>query len=373
MKGIIENRCLDCYAGVIFLAERRAAMDNVYIALIICTYHRKEIVEANIAQLQASAFFDREDKKHFGHLYIYVVDNGEDFDPVNTPFLRVIQNTKNTGGSGGFQRGLEEIRKSDLEFTHVIFMDDDVRYEIESFYILYDYLLQATAADRDRPVAGRMLCMDRPNIQYTAAEIWNGGKIQHVEHMRDLSVFPFETGKVEKNSGADYGGWWFCCYPMSFAKNNDILPFFLHCDDVEYGLRCGKSPVIIEGVHVWHETYDKRMTPLMLYYDTRNPLFVNQIHGIGAAPEYIFSEWKNTITKYHVMKDWTSEYYVILAMNDFLKGLNWLMRIDSAKYHKRLQRVRGNRYKNAIFWRIVARRFRRYEMRCLNEKVCGRY
>lgn len=336
-------------------------MNNVYIALIICTYHRKGFLEANIKQLLVSDFFDPEDKRYFGHLYIYVVDNGLDFESVNDSFLHIIRNPKNTGGAGGFQRGLEEVRKSDTEFTHVIFMDDDVRFETESFYILYDYLLQVSASDWDRPVAGRMLCMDRPNIQYTAAETWNGGNIRHVEHMRDLSVFPFETGKVEKNSGADYGGWWFCCFPMSFAKNNDILPFFLHCDDVEYGLRCGKSPVTIEGVHVWHETYDKRMTPLMLYYDTRNPLFVNQIHGIGAAPEYIFSEWKNTITKYHVMKDWTSEYYVILAMNDFLKGLDWLKRIDSAKYHKHLQRVRGNRYKNAIFWRIVAKRFRRYE------------
>lgn len=348
-------------------------MANVYIALIICTYHRKEFVKPNIAQLLASNFFNQEDIKHFGHLYIYIVDNGMDFEPVNDPFLHIVQNPKNTGGAGGFQRGLEEVRKSDTEFTHVIFMDDDVRFETKSFYILYDYLLQVTESDRDRPVAGRMLCMDRPNIQYTAAEIWNAGKIQHIEYMRDLSIFPFETGKVEKNSGADYGGWWFCCFPMSFAKSNDILPFFLHCDDVDYGLRCGKSPVIIEGVHVWHETYDRRMSPLMLYYDTRNPLFVNQIHGIGAAPDCIFSEWKDAITKYHVMKDWTSEYYVILAMNDFLKGLDWLKRIDPAKYHKRLQKVRGSRYKNAIFWRIVAGRFRRYEARNGSNKDEDRY
>ena len=58
-------------------------------------------------------------------------------------------------------------------------------------------------------------------------------------------------------------------------QDNDVLPFFIHCDDVEYGLRCGRKPIIIEGVQVWHETYDKRMTPLMQYYDTRNPLFDN--------------------------------------------------------------------------------------------------
>ncbi|MCM1500811.1 MAG: glycosyltransferase family 2 protein [Clostridium sp.] len=338
-------------------------MNDVRIALIICTYHRKEFVDANIAQLLASNFFDHEDKKYFSRLYIYVVDNGFDFEPQNGPYLYIVRNSKNTGGSGGFQRGLEEVRRSDVKFTHVIFMDDDVRFETESFYILYDYLLQIAVSDWDRPVAGRMLCMDKPNIQYTAAEIWNGGKIKHIEHMRDLSVFPFERGKVERDSGADYGGWWFCCYPMSFTESNDIMPFFLHCDDVEYGLRCGKSPIIIEGVHVWHETYEKRISPLMLYYDTRNPLFVNQIHGTGASPEFIFAEWKITISKYHAMKDWISEYYVISAMNDFLKGVSWLKKIDSAKRHKYLQKIKSNRYKNAIFWRIVARRFRKYVLR----------
>lgn len=334
-------------------------------ALIICTYHRKKFVERNIAQLLASKFFNPRDKTYFGHLCVYVVDNGMDFRPVSNSFLHILRNPKNTGGSGGFQRGLEEVRKSNSGFTHVIFMDDDVQFETESFYILYEYLLQTSPLDWDRPVAGRMLCMDKPDIQYTAAEIWNGGKIQHVEYMRDLSVSPFEAGKVEKNSGADYGGWWFCCFPMSFAKNNDILPFFLHCDDVEYGLRCGKPPVIIEGVHVWHETYEKRITPLMLYYDTRNPLFVNQIHGIGESPDCVFSEWRKIIAKYHVRGDWKSEYYVILAMNDFLKGVDWLKRIDPAKYHRHLQRIRSNRYKNAIAWRVVARRFRKYIERSL--------
>ena len=61
-------------------------------------------------------------------------------------------------------------------FTHVIFMDDDVVFDINSFYLLFDFLTQVDEENRDRPVAGRMFCMDRPNIQYTAAEKWNGGK-----------------------------------------------------------------------------------------------------------------------------------------------------------------------------------------------------
>ena len=102
------------------------------------------------------------------------------------------------------------------------------------------------------------------------------------------------------------------------------------------------------------------MTPLMQYYDTRNPLFVNQIHGFLPEAGQVLSEWKDKITEYHVREDWITEYYVILAMNDFLKGMNWLKRIDSAKYHRKLQRMKSCRIKNAICWRIVAYRYRKH-------------
>jgi len=137
-----------------------------------------------------------------------------------------------------------------------------------------------------------------------------------------------------------------------------VLPFFIHCDDVEYGLRCGRKPIIIEGVQVWHETYDKRMTPLMQYYDTRNPLFVNQIYGFLPETEQVMEAWKQKITEYHVRKDWLTEYYVILAMNDFLKGMRWLKRINAERYHRKLQRARSSKLKNAVCWRVVTLKFR---------------
>ena len=107
---------------------------------------------------------------------------------------------------------------------------------------------------------------------------------------------------------------------------------------------------------MWHETYDKRMTPLMQYYDTRNPLFVNQLYGFLPEPLQLLRQWKDKMTAFHVKGDWLSEYYVILAMNDFLKGMEWLKRIDAGKYHKKLQKAKSCRVKNAICWRLVEHR-----------------
>ncbi|MGN1167606.1 MAG: glycosyltransferase [Lachnospiraceae bacterium] len=331
-------------------------MRNIILAVNICTYHRRDYIEKNISKLLSSLFFLDVNSKYYGRLHIFVVDNGAEIPICNTEYVHYFHN-RNTGGSGGFQRGLEEIRNFPVDFTHVIFMDDDVDFELESFYILFDFLQNVDEEYQDNPVAGRMFCMDKRNIQYTAAEIWNQGDIKHVEFLRDTSVGTYKYGTVVLDSGADYGGWWFCCYPYEFVRDNDILPFFIHCDDVEYGLRCGKAPIIIEGVQVWHETYDKKVTPLIQYYDTRNPLFVNEIHNISKEPEQILKEWKKKISDFHVKKDWDSEYFTILGLRDYLRGIDWLYRIDASNHHNSLCKKRGNRIKNAVMWRYVQRIF----------------
>ena len=139
---------------------------------------------------------------------------------------------------------------------------------------------------------------------------------------------------------------------------NDILPFFIHCDDAEYGLRHGGRPIVINGIQVWHETFEKRQTPLILYYDTRNSLFVNQIYGFLPEWKTVLEDWKTKITKFHIQRDWATEYYVILAMNDFIKGINWLKRVDPEKYHKKLEKIKSCKIKNAVCWRIVEKRFK---------------
>ena len=332
-------------------------MKNINIAVNICTYHRNDFVEHNISKLLQSKFFDLTDRDYYGKLHIFVIDNGCELECHDGDFLHVFHN-KNTGGSGGFQRGIEEIRNSNIDFSYVIFMDDDVKFELDAFYILYDFLVSVPEQYELNPVAGRMFCLDKPDIQYTAAEIWNYGDLKHVEYMRKITPDDYCYGNVVYDSGADYGGWWFCCFPMSFVRTNDVLPFFIHCDDVEYGLRCGRAPIIIEGVHVWHETFDKRQTPIMLYYDTRNPLFVNAIHFPWLDSQAVLNKWHETITSYHVAGDFVSEYYVIRGMLDFLKGLKWLKHVDSERYHRRLLNMKGNKWKNAISWRVAEKWFK---------------
>ena len=333
-------------------------MLNVKLALNICTYKREKDIKKNLDLLYTSSFFNPEDEEHYGRLHIFVIDNASELIIDEHEFLHVFKN-RNTGGSGGFQRGIEEIRKYD-DFTHVIFMDDDVIFELSCFYILFDFLKEVEGENALRPVAGRMFDKDNPSVQYTAAEIWNGGDIKHVEFMRDISDGSYTPGKVIYDSGAEYGGFWFCCYPYAFVRENDIFPFFLHCDDVEYGLRCGKSPIIIEGVQVWHETWEKKMSPQVLYYDFRNSLFVNELNGSLPSIHEIYNEWKNAITEQHVKHNYLNEYMLIRAMRDYLRGINWLYKVNHERLNIRLHNVVTNRFINSISWRLVDRRLKEY-------------
>ena len=332
--------------------------NRVHLALNICTYKREDQLKHNISQLLQSKFFDDLEEEYYGKLDIFIVDNASEINMDSNPFVHLFHNP-NTGGSGGFQRGIEEIRKYDNEFTHVIFMDDDVSFENSCFYILFDFLRTEEEIYKKRPVAGRMIDKDNPTIQWTAAEKWNGGDIQHVEFLRDISDGTYQPGKVNYDIDADYGGWWFCCYPYSFVKDNDVMPFFIHCDDVEYGLRCGEVQIIIEGVQVWHETWEKKMNPVMLYYDTRNTLFVNEMYGYISEPKKLLFNWKTQITSYHVQEDYLNEYMVIIGMRDFLRGIQWLSKLDTRKNHVKLVSMPISKYRTAISWRLVERKLRR--------------
>ena len=329
---------------------------QVCLALNICTYHRRKALEHSLDVIRDSRFFQKNDLL-YGQLQVYVVDNASEISMSKEEFISVYYNP-NTGGSGGFTRGLVEIRKalSKTGVTHVVFMDDDVEFFPETFYRLYALLSLMKEEYWNEVIAGRMFRMDDRKVQYTAAEIWNRGDIRHLGFNADMTQLE-ALKTVNDNTGAEYGGWWFCCFPVEFAKENDPLPFFLHCDDVEYGLRHGGTPIILNGIQVWHETYEYRTNAILEYYDYRNSRFVNAKYGRVEEPTEEYRQWKAEISKAHIDNNLTLEYMRIKAFGDYLKGYRWLIKHDGLKLHNKLNRIKGGRIRNALAWRIVSMSF----------------
>lgn len=329
--------------------KKQKREQRVNIALNICTYHRTKEVLRNLEQIKNSLFF-RRGNQLYKKLSVMIVDNGSEHKKIRRRRIRLVHN-ENCGGSGGFKRGLEEIRKMH-QITHVVFMDDDVEFVNESLYRLYALLSHLKAEYQHESVAGRMFRTDERWIQYTASEIWNKGDLRHIGLNVDMSIQD-NICEMNENANGEYGGWWFCCYPMSFAQKNDPQPFFIHCDDVEYGLRHGGTPIILNGIQVWHETYEYRQSPVIRYYDTRNPLFVNELMGYEVNYEELLEQWDRNIVQARDNGDYELEFYLIQGIADYLKGMNWLNGLDSQKYSECLMNQEISKDNNAKLWHKI--------------------
>ena len=322
----------------------------ISLSLVICTYKRKESLEENLDHIRK----DPELRKLFQEkrFIVRVVDNAKELSDSYGKGIRVYPN-ENTGGSGGFSRGMEEsVKEKELyQTSHVILMDDDVKLQVESLHRLYALLSHIRPKYAQEPVAGRMFRLDRREIQYTAAEIWNGGDLRHIGWNHDMTLKE-NLPSMNNNEGAEYGGWWFACYPIEYVEKNRPLPFFLHCDDVEYGLRHGGTPIILNGIQVWHETYEYRQSPVTAYYDTRNTLIVNAMIGILPPKDIVLREWKRKISEAHVQGDYLLERMLILGLMDAAKGKKYLYKCQkSKKYAQLYKRRKASKIGNAILWR----------------------
>ncbi|MDE6568943.1 MAG: glycosyltransferase, partial [Lachnospiraceae bacterium] len=115
---------------------------EVSIAVGICTFKREEYIRKTLQNLQ-STFFDQPESALYGHLHVYVSDNGNTlpYETINGEYVRCYPN-KNAGGASGFTRALLEALKDQekRQYTHFLFMDDDISIEPEAIYRTYSLL-----------------------------------------------------------------------------------------------------------------------------------------------------------------------------------------------------------------------------------------
>lgn len=321
---------------------------DIKVSIVICTYKRRSQLEQLLEELRSQG------KNAVNQwMRMIVVDNASELSNGYGKDIHVYHN-RNTGGAGGFFRGMEETVKNMQEFpaTHVLLLDDDVILQKESVYRLYALLSYEKKEYEKEVIAGRMFRLDQPHVQYTAAEIWNGGNIKHIGWNQDMTDRS-RLFSMNENAGAEYSGWWFACFPIEFVKRNRPMPFFLHCDDVEYGLRHGGTPIILNGIQVWHETYEYRQSPVIAYYDMRNTLIVNAIYGLYKPDKEVLQWWKSKISRQHLEKQYLKEYMLILGMRDYLRGKQYFEKHDVERKNKRLRKKRGIKIVNSLLWRMT--------------------
>ena len=303
---------------------------EVSVAVIICTYKREAYLLSNIRKI-SEQISDYKLK-----LQIIVVDNACSLDSADMPKNVILISNINSGGSGGFGKGMKAASEMSV-FTHFILMDDDVKIDCISLRKLIGFLKIADHDHTDICVSGAMLYMNDPVRQFESGGYFSPEGIQSgTGHYLDMTKkTDLYTNELEKK--INYGGWWFMCIPMRYAdEGNYPMPFFIKYDDVEYSLRCKLEIITVNGVGVWHEPFEWKYNSSSEYYNIRNYLFLRSIMD----KRFTKHSARKIAQKQYLEKLCRQQYKMAKAVKwgylDYLKGLDTLEKLDAAENHKRV-------------------------------------
>lgn len=321
-----ESRDAHLFSGA-YISNDDDLMRHVHIAIDICTFKREQYLLRNIEVLE-DTILENEKSPLYGKVKVYISDNGRSLDigAIQTKTVKVFPNC-NAGGSGGFTRGIIEILKDKKQygFTHLIFMDDDVIIEPDALVRTYAMLSLLKDEYKDSTIAGAMFRLDLRYVQHEADVIWDGKNPITRYPGLDLRVWD-AVKKNEEITNSDYAAWWYACYSLNVIKEDNLpLPVFIHMDDVEYGIRNKKTIILLNGICVWHESFENKRASSLNYYDVRNMLLVNTLYRPTVTHwqiyKYLLKRTGANILRYR----YKDVFLIYKGVADYCKGIDWLM------------------------------------------------
>lgn len=343
-RGIV---CCSLYAigddcavfGGAYMTEIEAEkLNEVDIAIDICTFKREAFIERNIALLNRS-IIQNSDCDMYGHLDVFISDNGQtlDIQRLQSNCIHIFKN-RNTGGSGGFARGMMEIidYSEKRPFSHVLVMDDDVLINVYGLLLNYRLLRMLKPAYLGKTIAGAMLRLDNRWKQHECCGTWNGRFVKRGKKSMDLRELECVL-QNEMEVPFDFNAWWYSCIPISKITNDNLpIPMFIRMDDVEFGLRTGSDILTMNGICLWHENFANKFASSMDYYEIRNLLVLNSLR----KPDM---NWKQGCARmmYRIVANIVRYRYkdcelVLWGVKDFLAGADAFMTRDAEELHKRV-------------------------------------
>ena len=297
------------------------------IGLVFFTFKREEYVKGNVKRLRKRFKEDKYLGESFG---IFVVDNGNTLKGDDVEGALLFPNP-NTGGSGGFTRGMLEVQARP-EYTHFLLMDDDLIFETEILAKILFWTEMSVNASRIT-IGAAMLFLDRPYMQHELGCLHPSYKTRSLHagyDLRDRNDILFN----EYEQKADYTGWWCCCMPIeTIDRIGKPLQFFIKIDDVEYSVRAENEIILTNGIGVWHENFDDKYSSELEYYIIRNGCIYHMIHEKKKTRMAIMKRLVARFAKELVQYRYEIIDMVIDGFKDFLKGADFFTTLDNEKKH----------------------------------------
>lgn len=306
--------------------------NKVNIGLAICTYKREKILEKNLKNLLTDI---GNDNSEFGDsLKIFISDNASTLSKENENDYVKIYHNMNCGGCGGFTRCMLEIMNYNENtsniITHIILLDDDAEVNMDTLILTYTFLSILNDTYKEYIISGAMLWKEKTYMQHSAGERFEAGKGVCCHAMYDLKSFEMVV-RNEIELGIDYTGWFYCCLPVNLIYKLGLpLPLFVHCDDIEYGLRNNHRFISLNGITVWHPCHEVKAAPLMTYYDNRNLLIILSKHTPHIIKKRkIILKLTRGMIKNIARYNYTEIKLMIRGIEDFCRGIDWLRKTNA--------------------------------------------
>ena len=343
--GVSTEEILSTLEGYYCTAPVRFVPRDVNIAAVICTFKREPYVYRNVKQLR-DCILTNADLVVSSHFRVFIVDNGKTLKShadLQALFasakdqITVFEN-KNAGGAGGFTRGMMEAIKSQEQYdlTHVLLMDDDAINEPDAIVRLYALLQTRKDEWIDTAVGGSMMREDFPYLLYENGAEWKDDRvITYREKKNDVRLYENATvDYVMKPYGEHtrFSGWWFYCAPLTTIRRDNLpLEFFIHMDDIEYGVRNQAQGILfLNGIGIWHRAFDINDASMNVYSYARNGLIMMSIHSQGRSA--LVRSLRNLILRpvisYVIRYRYSDVKVIEKAVDDFLKGPEFLLHYD---------------------------------------------
>mgnify|MGYP001059440093 CR=1 FL=1 len=314
-----------CYTAQICMED----MNEVDISLVTVTYKKEEFITDNLRLLENEIIYSEEDISN--HIFVRVIDNGRTLkeEEWNSDRIRIYHNP-NTGGSGGYARGMmETLWDEKFPATHALLMDDDVKLLPESLIRTYNLLRCLRPEYKDHFISGAMLYYERMNVQhedvgYVAKDGTYGPRKPVMEMHLAESVIRNE--KIYEDQSNNYAGWWYCCIPRTKLDLNRLaLPLFIRGDDVEFSIANKAKFITLNGICIWHMGFVTKFNMAMEFYQVhRNSLIIQAASNVTPEVDY-----KGRIIRIFLRElrrfNYTGCDLLLDALEDYLKGPEFIM------------------------------------------------
>lgn len=318
-----------CYTATVDECE----VNRVDLALSTTTFKNERYIIPNINLVKEG--ISKEEGPIHDHFHMFVVDNGRTLDSasLSDELVTVLPNP-NTGGSGGFARGMMAATETPGQFTHIILMDDDVSIMPESLIRTFNLLSLAKGKYKDAFINGAMLSMEDPTRQFEdVSYVATIGAYRRVKE--DLNVGKLadilENERTSVEVDQAYGAWWYSCIPVKAIEKNGLpMPFFIRCDDVEFGMRNKPVYMTMNCICVWHASFEGRFRASVdCYQYFRN--FFAMIALDDCADEKVFVLRIQRGVRQNLRDmDYQAAEFILDGFEDYLRGPEYLQKLDGA-------------------------------------------